>query len=162
MPGAAFTNRLRIQNLEDCSPMFPVKNAEILNVGELASIDSNGEIIVAGKGTAVAHGVFVPDSAGSETVFTGTANKSVRGFLARRALVSGFTGLTIGGRVYLGTLSTGGAHNYSQTPPNAGGAVAGDFVQCVGVAVSSSDVMVNVDLTPLGYQAVATSFATIR
>lgn len=162
MAGAAFTTRLTVANPQECSPMFSVKQAEILNVGELASIDSNGQLVVAGKGTAVAHGVFIPNDGGTATAFTGTATGSVNGFLARRAVVGGFTGLTPGGRVYLAAVSSGGANNYTQTAPNTGGAVAGDFVQCVGIAISSTQVQVNVDMAPLGYQALGTSLAALK
>ena len=157
MPGAAFTTRLRVANPDGCTPLYSVKNAEIVNVGELCGLDSNGNIVVAGKNGVIPVGVFVADSHGTASTFTGDSTGSVKGFLARRAVVSGFTGLTIGGRVFLANTSTGGNNNYTQTTPNTNG----DKVLTVGIAISSTEVQVNLDQTPLAYQTAASSVATI-
>ena len=164
MAGAAFTTPLRIVTAEGISPSFPVKSAEVVNVGELVGLDTNGDIVVAGKGTAQALGVFIPTDTtyGSGSTFTGTSTGSIKGSFARRARVSGFS-QTSGTRVFLGAVSSGGANNYSFTNPVAGGAVAADYVQSVGWVEENGDIVnVEVDQTPLGYQAAGNSFVALK
>lgn len=163
MAGAALTTPLTVKQAFDVSPLYPIKSAEVVNEGDLVGLDSNGQIVVASKTQAavvIALGfALFTDEHGTATTKTGVAGLTVKCAIARRGRISGFSGLTVGGRVYLDAAPTGGADNYWQTTTFAFN--VNDQIQQVGRAISATEIEVNVDQTLIGYQTVATTLAKV-
>lgn len=100
--------------------------AVALTAGKLGTIDGNGKIALAANTAAgaLAYGVVPVDKAAGQMAALWPSCK-----------VGGFSGLTVGGLVYLDI--NGGV---TQTAPSA----IGTFVQVVGRAVSATEIQFNI------------------
>jgi hypothetical protein len=157
MAGAALTTPLAVVDKFDVLGTFSVKSAEVVNEGDLVSLDSNGQVVVANATSAGVQAMGVAfmvgdDAAAGTTYVTGVAALTKKVGIARQARVSGFSSLTVGGRVYLDAAPTGGADNYKQTY-NSDEA----WIQLVGIAKSATEVFANVVGTWFTYEATSGS-----
>jgi hypothetical protein len=119
-----------------------VDSSTTLNEGDLASINSSSQAVIAQKTTgAVQAAVGIAVRAGD-----GTKGDYVA--LAPVAEVDGFTSLTPGATYYLNT-----AGGVTATRPTT----AGDAIQAVGVAVSATKILFNVQAQFILAQAAATT-----
>ena len=159
MAGAALTTPIVVTNIQDIFVQNAlVKNAEVVNFGDLGAIDTGGFIVVASKtqgATVKAQGVIVfSDENGTAVTRTGDGT-TVRASLAKKARISNINstkvpGLDEGLPVYLGPVTTTTVTNYTCTQTTT----VSDLVQCVGFANSDQtalDIHVAPESTVIAY-----------
>lgn len=167
MAGAAITAPGYLVKPDKVIGTYLIKNAEVINEGDLIDIDTNGFIVAASKtqGAAVkAEGIaFFDDNNGpGQTARTGDGS-TVKCGLAKRARIKGMNGTLVPGigkgkPVYLGPVPTTTVSNYTCTQSTT----AGDLIQTVGTVDSDGTTLViDVDSTnQFAYQGAATSVVT--
>lgn len=164
MAGAPYTTTVpRVQYFEEFIGNYPIKSGEIINNGDLAGIDTNGQMVVASKtagSVVVATGVAIfDDEHGGAQARTGVAGLTVRASLYKRARIGNLNGTLVpsltkqGLAVLLGPTPTATVSNYTCaiTTTNT------DEVQAVGVSVDGSTIEVDVDPPFLKAQTAGTT-----
>ena len=109
-----------------------------VSLGTLVGLNSSGEVIVANSGIDSAAVYEAKGVAGEGGTFTDSVITKTRTVMSvvRRGRITGFTGLTPAGTVYLG--SGGG---YTQVAPS----VTAQLLQKVGFALNATDVYIDIE-----------------
>lgn len=129
---------------------FPIKSGVTITAGDAVGLDSNGQVVQADKttGPVKAMGFAVFNDNFNAAPRVGVAALTVYCSISRVGVMSGQTGLTIGGQIYLST-----AGGTSQTPA----ATNGDIDQLLGFAISATDFEYIVISSAYKFQTAATS-----
>lgn len=147
--------------------MVPIKSGEIVNQGDLVTVDTNGQVVVASKtqGAIVkaSHIAYFPDENGMATSRTGVAALTVVCGLCKRARLKSATSTLVpsldnGLPVFLGPVPTSTVSNYTCALSTTNG----DKIQEVGF-VEDDGTTLNIDMSgvqsELKYQTVSSSTA---
>jgi hypothetical protein len=123
---------------------FPIKSAVVVANGDLVTLDSNGQVILADRDvpvSAIGFAHFVDNMSVGDR--TGVAGLTVKTAIARQGIVNGLSSLTIGAPAYLS--ATGGGYTTATTTDT-------EHRQCVGFAIAADAVQVSVKPNDTKYQ----------
>lgn len=164
MAGAAIGTPYRVAKVFNIFYKGAIKSAEVINHGDLVSIDSSGFIVAASKtqGAIVkAMGVAIfDDEHGGASSRTGNAAGTITASIAMGAVLTNVNstlcpGLTSEDTIYLGPVPTSTVGNITGTPSTTNG----DRRQVVGSALSATSVVIFIVPGDVNYQTSATSTA---
>ena len=144
---------------------FLIKNAEVVNEGDLVALDSNGLVVVASKTQSAvvqAWGVaFFPGNNGTNNVRTGDGT-TIKCSIARKAVILGATSTMVpslgkGKRVFLGPVDTTSVSNYTCALTTTNG----DAIQFVGYVMDDGVTMEIFDVSN-GFQYQTAGNSTVN
>lgn len=131
---------------------FPIKSGVTVANGDLVTLDSNGQVVLADRDAPVGCTGFASFTDGLNTAArVGVADLSVFTSIARLGIINGLSGLTIGGCIY--TSTTAGGYTGTKTTTDT------ELRQCVGFAIAADTVQVAIRPNDLKYQTAAASVA---
>jgi hypothetical protein len=164
MAGAAIAAPYRVQKVFNVFYKGPIKSAEVVNHGDLGSLDSSGDIVAASKtqgATVKAMGViFFDDEHGGASSRTGNAAGTVTASLAMGAVLTGINStlvpsITPEDVLYLGPVPTSTVSNIT----GAASTTTSDLRQAVGSALSSTTALIWI--TPGDFKIQSTGNSTV-
>lgn len=167
MAGAAYTTTVpTVLQFSDFVGNYPIKSGEIINNGDLAAPDTNGQLVVASKtaGSVIgATGVAIfDDEHGGAQSRTGVAGLTVRASLYRKAKIGNLNSTlvpsitAVGLPVLLGPVPTATVSNYTCAISTTNT----DEVQPVGVTLSATQIKIDVTAPFLKAQTAGNSTLT--
>jgi hypothetical protein len=166
MAGAITVPHMRVVEPKDIYPsLVPIKSAEVINEGDLVTINTSGQLIAASKTQgAIVKATWVayfPDENGMAVSRTGVAGLTVKAGLCKKCRLKGADSTVVpsldeGLPVFLGPVPTTTVSNYTC----ARSTTNGDKIQQVG-DVEADGTTLRIDLsgvdTELIFQTSATS-----